>query len=206
MRKKILCIILALISALCLVPSYAAEKVLTGEDVKFTDGITHSSDGITWLNAGRYFGFDNVELTGINSIEVKVKSSIPDRSNGETLAIMADDPYQGVHLGNVAIGKNGEYSIKAAIKEQKGTHKLYFYCLYGSGLSNTLKIMSVTLKPEKLTKTDDKVPDSLVRDAYTDTWALTDSLGRKAADFEETGPVKSGRREVGIGFWMHDCP
>ena len=201
MRKKILCIILALISALCLVPSYAAEKVLTGEDVKFTDGITHSSDGITWLNAGRYFGFDNVELTGINSIEVKVKSSIPDRSNGETLAIMADDPYQGVHIGNVAIGKNGEYSIKAAIKEQKGTHKLYFYCLYGSGLSNTLKIMSVTLKPEKLTKTDDKVPDSLVRDAYTDTWALTDSLGRKAADFEETGPVKSGRREVGIGFW-----
>ena len=43
------------------------------------------------------------------------------------------------------------------------------------------------------------------RDTYSDTWALTDALGREAPDYEEAGGVR-GEKYVGIFYliWHHD--
>lgn len=143
-----------------------------------------------------------MDLTGINSLEVKINSLLADSTNGTTLAVMVDDPKNGVHIGDVVISRGGEYNVKCAVLPQTGVHKLYFYCLYGRSLASNLKIMSVTLKKEKYVKKDENyAPDSLIKDDYSDTWAATDSLGRRAADYGEAGGIKEGKREVGIGFW-----
>lgn len=44
------------------------------------------------------------------------------------------------------------------------------------------------------------VPDSALRDSYSDTWAATSGLGRHVADYAEVGPVKEGKA-VGLFYW-----
>lgn len=201
--KKTICIVLALIMALLIFPVCAKDTVLTSADVAFTSEVRVESGTITYFGKGRYFGFKDVDLSEINSITVAVTSNMPDNSNGETLAVILDDPYKGTHIGNIILTKQGDYQAKGSITPVSGVHDLYFYCIYGFSLSNYIKISRITLSSESYINpaSKEKVADSFVRDLYQDTWAATDSMGRKVADYEETGGLKSGKREVGMAFW-----
>lgn len=201
--KKTICMVLALIMALLIFPVCAKETVLTSSDVEFTLDTVVKSDSITNLKKGGYFGFSKVDMSGINSIEATVKANLPDLSTGETLAVILDDPYNGTHIGNIVLTKRGEYQAKCNITPVSGVHDLYFYCLYASEVSSYIFISQIKLSSENYVNNSasEKVEDSYVKDLYQDTWTATDSMGRKVADYEETGGVRDGKREVGMAFW-----
>lgn len=50
--KKFLAVFMALLLMIAILPSFANEVTLMPSDVSFTDRITHSDDGITWLDSG----------------------------------------------------------------------------------------------------------------------------------------------------------
>lgn len=86
---------------------------------------------------------------------------------------------------------------------ESGVHDVYFVGTYYAGDASAIKIKSFELSKDAYVDTafDGWVSDDLVKDYYTDTWAATDSFGRKVADYAEAGPVKEGTRKVGILYW-----
>ena len=153
-----------------------------------------------------YFMFRDVDLTGINSIEVTASVNLRNTtSNGETLVIMADDYKRGEPLGYITLSDDGE-NIKecTSIRKIDGVHDLYFYCLYGKTTGTaSMKIHDITLSAKGFVNPDyDKfVDDELIKDIYSDTWAATDDFGRAVANYEETGAPKTDGREVGMLYW-----
>lgn len=198
--KRFLCAVLAIIIASSFVTAGAADEILLlPENADFLDGVTN--DGYAeGFAKGKYIGFSGVDLTGIN--QVKIKADVRFSGNGETIRLIADDPKSGYEVGSVTISEEkNEYS--GFVGGVSGIHDLYFVGTYWSEKSDYLKVESFSLLKEAY---DDgafakKVNDSYFKDFYQDTWAATDSFGRRAADYEEAGPVKQGLRQVGMLYW-----
>ena len=107
--KKLLCILIAMLSILSLFPSMAeGDVVLLPKDVAEK---TVSVDSTEIRNFGhkRYFMFRDVDLTGIKSVTatgwVDMRNSA---NNGETLVILADDYKKGEVLGYITLYRDGE--------------------------------------------------------------------------------------------------
>ncbi len=201
--RKLLCAMLSAVMLLSSV-SMAKESELKIEDAAAINAVSISGGVIRGIERKGCFAFKDVDLTGVNSIEVGAWAEFSSSSNGETLLVIADDPDTGKVIGSLTFSESGEaVSAKTAIEPLSGKHDLYFYCLYGSGLGNTFRINKVLLSDEKYVNTagDKKVPDSSVADVWSDTWAAVDDMGRKVADYEETGAVKDGAHDVGIMYW-----
>ena len=203
--KKLLCILIAMLSILSLFPSMAeGDVVLLPKDVAEK---TVSVDSTEIRNFGhkRYFMFRDVDLTGIKSVTatgwVDMRNSA---NNGETLVILADDYKKGEVLGYITLYRDGEnIEAKSSIKPVSGKHDLYFYCLYGSDTWNYMAIEKIILSKDEYVnpKKDKMVPDSAVKDVFADTWAATDDYGRAVASYEEVGDVKTDGRTVGMLYW-----
>ena len=207
--KKILCLALAFIMVLSVMCTFAQEKVLKTSEItlKSGDGFTAGPSRINDLKRGDWFGFKDVDLTGMNALSIVVKNGLyaSGPSNGDTWLVMIDSPENGEIIGNLTFMPTEEYDIvvKAALKPTSGTHDLYFYSLYGNSLANTLNCYDITLSSEVYvndTKSA-KVSDDAVKDLYADTWVGVDNFGRAVATYEEVGDVKEGLREVGMLYW-----
>ena len=206
--RKFLCAALAVMLAFSAVGicSAANERVLTASEVtdKNMQMAVTGENTVRGLERKAYFGFDNVDLTGINSVEINAYNKISGQSNGETLAVVIDDPNSGKLIGTVTLTEVGEdITAKGSIEPTTGVHKLYFRCLYAANSWNEIQIKKITLSPKKYVsdKESKKVPDSKVIDVYSDTWVAVDDMGRAVADYEEVGDVKTDTREVGLLYW-----
>ncbi len=171
-------------------------------DAEEFSGVTTTEDGLTAMDAGDYFKVGRVDLTGMKSVSFEGDSLIPSVENGDAYQIRIDDPNKGDCLGYVLFNKKEllNSTFSANIKEAEGVHDLYIKSTYGQFSENVIRkiIFSEETVDEGNTTV---VPDSAIVDNYSDTWAATDALGRKLADFEEAGPVKEGLHEVSMFYW-----
>ena len=207
--KKLICLALTFIMVISCVNVFAAEKALGAAEIAFENGTFSKTPGIRGLDRGESLGFKGVDLTGMNSLSVKIQSTlnISGASNGDTFLIMIDSPDNGEVIGNITILPNyeeREYIQKVSIKPTNGVHDLYFYSLYGKSTENTFSLHDITLSSEVYEGKDfakEKVGDEAVKDLYADTWVGVDNFGRAVATYEEVGDVKEGLREVGMMYW-----
>ncbi|MDO5477654.1 MAG: hypothetical protein Q4G23_00630 [Clostridia bacterium] len=207
--KKILCLALSLIMVLSCMSVFAKDAALKVGDISIKNGSFDANDAfIRGLSRGDSFGFKGVDLTGMNSVSMKLNNTlyVSGGNNGDTYLIMIDSPENGKIIGNLTIMpdfENTDVTVKAAIEPVTGVHDLYFYSLYGNGTTNYIAIKEITLSEEKVTKdvTSAKVDDSKIIDLYSDTWVGVDNFGRAVATYEEVGGVKEGLREVGMLYW-----
>ena len=198
LMKRRVCILLALTLLLSTFVSVsAADKVFTAKDVTEQIGDVKIENGVVALGGNlklSAIGF-KADLTGVKSIEIKAKEYRD--PNGEIFRVKVDDP-NSLSIGEIVFG-DGSNTASGNISEQNGVHTVY---LYTTLLSTGAKweIETITLKSEAK-KLVTPVPDDKIIDNWHDTWAATDSYGRRVADFEETGPVKEGNRKVGMFYW-----
>ncbi len=203
--KRTMCLLLSFVLwvSLFTLGVYAEEKELLLSEIKFKSGVTADSE-IKWLERGYFFGYENVDLTGINSVKITAYNKLVTGTNGVTLAIVTDNPKTGDIIGYVTLTEVGEdITVTSSINPTEGVHNLYFYSLYGKNTVNETRIKKIVLSEEKYEsdKLNKQVPDSAIIDDYSDTWAATDDMGRKVASFEEAGALKTDGREVGMIFW-----
>lgn len=204
--KKTVCILLAALIVLGTVGiSFADDAaLLTGDKITEKEGIEVGTKGINIRNGKTYFAFDNVDLTGINSVEVTVTGTMYGHTSGATLLVMTDDAKSGKVIGTVTISETGkEKVVKGTIEPTNGKHKLIFRVLYFSNVAEEIWISKIALSKEKYVsdKSEKCVPDSKIKDVYADTWAAVDDMGRAVADYEEVGDVKTDGREVAMFYW-----
>ncbi len=200
--KKIFCMLLVLMLATTGMVVFAAdETVLLPADASFVNGIKTDA-GAYGFAQGNYIGFADVNLTGINQVILKGEVKLPYSTNGETIRVRIDEPLNGQEIGFVVFSEDRD-EYRGYIGGVSGVHDVYFVGTYYAEKTATIKITSFTLskEPYKETAFDRQVSDDLVKDYYEDTWAATDSFGRKVADYKEAGPVKEGTRAVGMLYW-----
>ena len=127
--KKVLCLLLSFVLCVSLftLGVSAKEKELPLSDIKFKSGVTVDSE-IKWLERGYYFGYENVDLSGINSVKITAYNKLVTGTNGVTMAIVTDDPKTGDVIGYVTLTEVGEnVNVTSSIKPTEGIHNLYFY-------------------------------------------------------------------------------
>ncbi len=159
------------------------------------NSVSKADDGIYIVTRYGYAGYSNIDLTGMNSIEIKALHDFTLNKEGEVFWIRIDEP-KGKVIGQVQmeVDTKGTPTIfKAAIEPTNGTHKVYITSLYGSSAKNS-KLMSFKFSKDKyIPEKYVPVPDSAIIDDNHTTWALTDILGRKAADYGDAGPIRAGK-------------
>lgn len=198
--------IISLLLGLCILSSFlicfAEDGILYPADADFKKGVEVKDGAATTFDKGNYIGFADVDLTGMNSVEVKGSAFLRGWTNGASLKIVLDNPKMGEQIGTIVVSEEKEL-YSAYITPTSGTHDVYFVSMYDMGDLSNFKAESFEFKKEAYIDNalDEQVPDSAIIDYYADTWQATDSMGRKVADYSETGAVKEGRRDVGIMYW-----
>ena len=206
--KKLLAMLLTLLMMLSFVTvSFASEKVLTPAEAEIKAGSgVYVSGGSVGLSKNGHIGFKDIDLTGIKSVKIEADCLMPYGSNGDTIAIRIDGP-KTLPIGYVVINDEAKTEFYGNITATEGVHDLYLTPSYMRSGTYYVTMKSITLSETEAPVSDEMkfVPDSAIIDNWSDTWAATDDLGRKVADFEETGPVKKGDHYVGIMYWdWHD--
>ncbi len=199
--RKILCVIITLIMALSLLPVLAQGNVLLPENADFVSGIKSGATADNF-GPGKYLGFKNVNLDGMNSVIIKAEVNLVGGSDGETIRVKIDDPLTGKEIGSVTICKEQEI-YQSYLWEASGTHDVYFVGTYRTSTSDIIKVKSFEFSPEvyeDLSVYDRQVSDSFIKDYYADTWVSVDHLGRKVADYSEAGALKEDTA-VGMFYW-----
>ncbi len=204
--KKIISLTLALLMLFSLVSisAKAREESLAPESALLLGGGSVKDGYITYTKMNDYFGFKDLDLTGKKSVTLLADNYFNDIGNGDTLVVKIDDPLKGKAIGHVVMSKNGtKAEYKTPLLETEGIHDLYFVSLYGEGRNGNVRIYEVSLSSEAYERDNQsmKVSDDVTYDLYSDTWAATDSFGRKVASYEEAGDVKKGNRQVGMMYW-----
>ncbi len=204
--KKIVSLLLTLIMLMSMATIAFADGDITLEakNATLNSGANINGDGVYAILRGDYFGFKDVDLTGVKSIGLQVKSTISGGNNGETFAVKIDDPTSGMTIGYITVEKEYDNEIIfTAIDTVHGTHDLYFKGTYGWQIDIEITVKNVILSKNEYTYDNkaNQVPDSFIKDFYQDTWVAVDDFGRKVADYEEAGPVKEGKREFGLIYW-----
>lgn len=198
--KRFLCVFLTVALVFPFFTVRASEKiVLLPQNADYSDTVT-GGEYAEGFAKGKYIGFSKVDLTGIN--QVMIEADVKFANNGETIRLIIDDPKSGEEIGFVTVSEEkSEYY--GFVGGAGGVHDLYFVGSYLSEKSGYLKVKSFSLlkEPYEDRAFSKKVSDDLIKDYYEDTWAATDSFGRRVADYSETGDVKSGQRKVGMLYW-----
>ncbi len=194
-----------LVSLFSVLPSFA-NVVLDIEKVSDLSAAGYNQEKKAYYLGSMYsyIGFDNVDLTGMNSVQITANVSLYNYGDGDLIQVRLDSP-KGKLLGYVDLDRHApdeDVIYKGAIEKTEGVHKLYFVSTMGyAGGNETCYIKGISLSPDTYKKPS-YVPiseDKIVDTHYT-TWALTDDLGRKAASFSEVGPLKEDK-SVALFYW-----
>ena len=207
--KKVLALMLS--AMLCLafftvaeakeVKSFIPADINEGRENITESGDKTSGEYFSVKEGMTYFGIKNVDLTGVKSISIDAIIGMNGTNNGQILRIKVDDPY-AESIGHIALNHyspDKSVTVSGNIKEVSGVHNLYFATTLTKNTGDW-KIKKITLNDEEY-KTEPTTPDSAIVDFYSDTWVAVDDYGRKVSDFEETGPVKEGERDVAMFYW-----
>ena len=203
MAKGLISAILAMLMVFSMTFVISAEETKTyklSDMTENAEGLKVTGEYFYVKKAMDYFGIKNVDLTGIKSIGLTGTRN-KDGANAEIFRIKIDDPY-GESIGHIVFNEpseDGDVTVKGNIKEVEGVHTLYFVTTLYSTKAENWSLKSVSLYNEAQ-PVETAIPDSAIIDSYSDTWAATDSFGRKVADFEEAGPVKEGTRKVMVFY------
>ncbi len=204
--RKLLATILTMImvvSLFCIMPA-SANVVLDIQNVADVGAAAYNEARKAYYlgNMYSYIGFDNVDLTGMNSVEITAMVSHRNYNDGDVIQVRLGSP-KGKLLGYVDFNKHApEESLvfKGAITPTQGIHKLYFVSTMGYA-ADTCYIQGIKLSPDKYSAPKYvPVPEEKIVDTHYTTWALTDDLGRKVASFEEAGPKREGK-SVALFYW-----
>ena len=191
----------SILASLC-TASFAADKTYKALDAAENGGgASKTSQGYVIESPYCYVGFSDVDLTGIKTVAITAKVDMS-QADGDMIQVRIDDPVKGDFLGYVEINGHDPDNakvFKGSITETSGKHKVYLVS------STAYAKSSVITEVSFLTETYEKekyVPlsDDVIVDTHASTWAMTDALGRKVADYEEVGPLKAGR-QVGMFYW-----
>ncbi len=193
--KKLLCLLLTLLM-LSAVTVFAEDDsiILLPGDADFNEGLALQGGVARGYERGKYLGFENIDLTGMNSASLGGKVNLVGGSNGDTIRIMIDNPVSGKQIGSIVIGESGTY-FDTWLEGADGVHNVYFVGSYWEGVSENFLVENFTLRKDvyKDTALDEQVLDSAIVDFYSDTWVSVDDMGRKVADFSEAGAPKDNR-------------
>jgi hypothetical protein len=181
--KKILSLILALLMIFSVTVLAEGEVTLDAAKAELLSGATINGEILRYTKKDDYFGFKDVDLTGVKHIAIEGKNVVTGGANGDTFMVKTDDPLTGKVIGYLVMDENREGLFKAPVKATEGKHNLYFVSLYGAsrGGSDIKKVILSKVEYVRDTKSM-QVSDDVVIDLYADTWAATDSFGRKVAD------------------------
>lgn len=201
--KKFISLLLTLCILSAFFVSFAADGALYPSAADFKKGVEIKENMATTFAKGNYIGFAGVDLTGINSVDMKASAYLRGWTNGTSLKVLLDNPVTGEQIGTIVVSEEDKAVYSAYITPTSGTHDIYFVCMYDMSSTSWLKVESFEFKKEPYNDTalEDQVPDSAIKDFYADTWVATDSLGRKVADYSETGAPKTDEHEVGMMYW-----
>lgn len=211
MKKLVAVFLTAMMAVSLFTVSYASSKTMTmGDsdpsltmDVRVEDGVA-----TYWTPNDSYIGFKDVDFTGIKSIRVTATQIESLKGNGEALRVYIDHPVTGKCLGYINIWKHCDEKTEFGLNIEgvTGTHNLYLEQNYNE-TGSYLKVFDLILSDKVWERPDkvDPVPDEQIVDNWHDTWTAVDAVGRKLADYEETGGVKNGIHQVGMMYWdWHD--
>ncbi len=186
--------ILSMIFVLCILFSFCPALDAVAENrIIATD--------INGIGMGENAVIENVDFTGIRSVRFKVLMTDMGVSDGEAYRLYIDNATTGNCIGYIVVGRESASPIVYGtnIETVTGTHNLYINGNYEA--SGIVQIQEVILSTEEWVYEEAPVSDSVVVDNYHDTWTAVDMMGRKIADYEETGPVKDGRHDVVMMYW-----
>ncbi len=205
--KKVLSTLLAALTVFGATAVMAAgnDQSLLPKDVKekSSSGVNVASEKIGNIDEGGYVGFGEVDFTGVKSVRIKANINYMLSDNGEAFRLYIDDPISGECIGYIVISEPSEEPLYYGtnVDGVSGKHKLYLKQNYSH--TKYLNVYELVLSEEAWDEERvTPVPDEKIVDNYSDTWTATNAHGLKIADYEETGPVKEGRREVGMFY--HD--
>ena len=194
------CIMLSGIAAVS-----AEEKVFLPSDITECSIAVKTESAIKNPNRGAVICLGEVDMTGKQSLYAEADISLGARAEGETLAVVTDDPAKGNPIGYIALTTNGEgVRFGTKLTPTEGVHKLYLVGVYGKGNSDkNIMIKKFTLSdaPYENNAASEKVSDDAVTDVYSDTWEASDHMGRRVADYGEVGAPKNEERIVGMYYW-----
>ncbi len=199
--KKVLALLLALTLSASVVTSFAQSVTLYPKDASERVGVS-GGDKASDFKRGNYIAFSGVDLTGKNSLEVKAEVRLLGTTNGCAIRVMIDNYMTGHQIGTIVISEEKD-TYSCYIEPTTGTHDVYFVGYYAPTDTSYVRILSFEFKDEAYNDTafSEQVPDSAIKDFYSDTWQATDSMGRKVADYSEAGAPKEGTHEVGMMYW-----
>lgn len=194
--KKIIGLTLALSLSLSAFSSLAADDVSATALVEESYGIVKEEDGIYLDTRYVYAAYDGIDLTGKKSVEITAVNAISKDVDGDTIWVRIDGP-KGAIVSTVYIDRDTggkEEVFSGEVEETNGVHRVYLMSATADKGKKSTKIKSFGFS-EKEYIPEEYVPvsDEYIIDTNSTTWAFTDSLGRKAATYAETGPEREGR-------------
>lgn len=114
-----------------------------------------------------------------------------DSPDGE---VLGEIPFNGTDRADVW------YEQWAPLMPASGVHDVYIYCI-GRPLRMSSFWFTKDSPYDEQNKTYKPVPDSQIRDMWSDTWVATDMLGRKILTGDDEGVGEPNENEVGIFYW-----
>ena len=201
--KKLLSLMLCLVMLLSCIYINAEDKTIKANTAFDLSGASLSGEKINLSRMDQYVAYKDIDFTGVKSVGIKADFYLSSNaSNGDAISLRIDDPMKGKCIGYIVLSDKESYDkvFYTNIEETTGVHDLYLKSTYGDAGSE-LRISEIILSEKVQEVKITTVPDSAIIDAWYDTLAATDALGRKVADYAEAGDVKKGTHEVGITYW-----
>lgn len=192
--KKVLTLLLAILLA-------ASTNLVIASSSLPLDNVSEGTkvdNGKLRMQHGDYVLFKGLDLTNVKSVRITAKANWSSFWDGDIFEVRVDSP-KGEIIGYIDLDseERGEFGCNI---NKTGEHDVYLISTYGPIGASTVD--SVYLSEEALPEKESyvPVPDDVMTDDYSDTWAGVSGLGRKVADYSETGGVKEGK-EVGLFYW-----
>lgn len=206
MKKSILAalagILLFNINAAAAANSFLPEDARVGVDAKI------SENGIVFSMPYGYVCCERVNLSAVNSIKITATNKMTSGYDGDRILVRLDSP-EGDVIGFADIDRHCPDKAEefyGTVKTITGVHDVYLQSSIASNGSSGVSVKKAEFMSMKYReKQYEPVSEEKIKDYRESTWALTDSLGRRAATYEETGPVREGKK-VGMFYWTwhHD--
>lgn len=209
LAKRTAILMLAALTFLSCTAGAAASDVYQAGSAALGTNAAASDGGVWFRQPYGFFSIADVNLSGVKSVKITAKNNMSGTGDGEHVIIRIDGE-KGEVIGSVNIDRhcpdNEEVFSGALTKSVSGVHTVYLQSMIANSNERRVTVYKVEFSKDAHKEVKyTPVPDSAIRNVHASTWALTDDLGRRAATYEETGPIREGKK-VGMFYWTwhHD--